>query len=673
MELRAFEVVDEKLVSRTLSFVHRLVVHNADVLIAVGATTDLANLIELLHGGSSEKIGSSAHSDDGSYVFSESGFPMDFVNDRETHSSSENNPSSSSIGSRNYQAITGTFSISNASTHSIESREDTGDIPGDLLMLMRSVEEGISSSREEQEHLAAPISASPTASSFEGRYSTAAMAIRSMLHAPSSFGRRVENPASPPSPETGRGGGGGWLSDSPGSMGGRDYGRRDNLEGDKMLDSIARDVILASIVGDSPSPPSSTPQEVTLSSIGQLSSPEQPIVSPPATDSSQFSSSSFISSPCPAAIPRPVNLPRAGARHSLVRYSQDSNRIRAGSRLTGNYSDSMGSSCAIESTSESEDEMLSEPTGWKKEDDHTSSTIFSLSSTNGSPCPLPTDRHVKMIGARVKDSKGAAGDTLGMRSSRSRKVAKAGKSLFNLPNTSAVGAWTQSMLVESTGTGQSSILRILPVANYLTTDTRPRSYLAERNSTIIIPLDTPPPSSPSTTSLSSAASNRSSAQTEPLHINSTRFGRTLSQRLSFIVSDPTEERRDEPANLLDQVIPEEQSFEEEATDSFARDSLSIRSRWSNDMIDEAESIRVISAIDMEEESDIPERHFSFGEDLDFIFGGAGMGLKVPTDSPDRQARLEELGRFRYQVSQEIKSSQVDWPVRLLSLCASHSC
>ena len=320
---------------------------------------------------------------------------------------------------------------------------------------MRSVEDGISNSREEQEYLAAPMSASPTTSSFEGRYTTAAMAIRSMLLAPSSFAsRKVDSPISPPSPETGRASGRGWLSDSPGSSGERDYGRRENLEGDKMMCSIARDVILSSIVGDSPSSPNSTPLEGTLSSIGQISSPDQPIVSPPSTDSSQLksSSSSNISSPCPATIPRPDNVPRAG-RQSLVRYLQDGNRIRAASGiyLNSNYSDSVGSSCAIESASESENEMLPEPARWNKEDDHTSSTVFSLSSSNGSPCPMPVDRHVKMIGAR-----GNAGDELGMRSSRSRKVAQAGKGLFNLPNTSAVGAWTQSILVDSPSSGQPS-------------------------------------------------------------------------------------------------------------------------------------------------------------------------------------------------------------------------
>lgn len=324
-------------------------------------------------------------------------------------------------------------------------------------MLMRSVEERISSAREDR-NLAAPISASPTASSFEGRYSTAAMAIRSMLMAPSSSGRKVESPASPPSPETGRGGRG-WLSDSPGSSGGRDYGRRDNLEGDRMLASLARDVVLPSIVGDSPSP-TSTPQEITLSSIGQLSSPEQPVVSPPSTDSQleSASSSSVISSPCPTALLRPDRVPKAG-RHSLVRYSQDSNRLRpGGSSFMSGYSDSIGSSCAIESMSESEDEMLLEPSGWKSkgtEEDHTSSTIFSLSSTNGSPCPLPADRHVKMIGAEKKVPRGGNGDPLGMQSSRSRKVARAGKSLFNLPNTSAVGAWTQSIVIESATSGKT--------------------------------------------------------------------------------------------------------------------------------------------------------------------------------------------------------------------------
>ena len=198
-------------------------------------------------------------------------------------------------------------------------------------------------------------------------------------------------------------------------------------------------------------------------------------------------------------------------------------------------------------------------------------------------------------------------------------------------------------------------------------ETRPRSsYVAERNATGIIPPDTPPPSSPSTTSFSFSASNRSSAQTEPLHASSARFGRTLTHRLSFIGSDIAEDRRDEPTNLVDQVILEEQSFEEEAPDSFARDSLSIRSRWSGEIVEELATIRVVSKIgtEIDVESETQDRHFSFGEDLDFIFGSAG--LKVPTDSPDRQARLDELGRFRHQVSQEIKSSQVDWPVRRLA-------
>ncbi|GAA5920811.1 hypothetical protein JCM3775_003962 [Rhodotorula graminis] len=322
-----------------------------------------------------------------------------------------------------------------------------------------------------------------TASSFEGHFSTAAAALRSMLAGPEPGVSSPPESATlrafpPPASATLQAFQLAEIDEEPRSSS-RDslrealeLGRPSN--GERMFYEVDDAVPLSALLQD-PSPTNSP--EMSLMQARETAFLRHHLRSASAISSSEGTGESFFST-----MGSPTPLPSTGRplRQSLARYSQDRFPVKRPSHRARPVSEqsSMSSSDQGHNSSEQTTSSIAAPS--------TRSTNLSVSSLTSSPCPAPSRRHIPML------------------TSNALPLPSQPAFRFPPPKGAAVAEQTREWVASeggevgrhAPGSGSNSPRYVRSLERSSPGDPPPRPRLLDLDTDLVSP-DTPPPSSPS--------------------------------------------------------------------------------------------------------------------------------------------------------------------------------
>ncbi|GAA5900397.1 hypothetical protein JCM8208_005350 [Rhodotorula glutinis] len=373
-----------------------------------------------------------------------------------------------------------------------------------------------------------------TASSFEGHFSTAAAALRSMLAGPEPGVSSPPESATlrafpPPASATLQAFQLAEIDEEP------RFSPRDSLRealelgrpsnGERMFYEVDDAVPLSALVQGA-SPPASP--EASLMQAREAAFLRHHLRTASGISSSEGTGESLFST-----MGSPTPLPSTGRplRQSLARYSQDRFPVKRPSHRARPISEQSSMS------SSEQDHNSSEQTTSSIAVSSTRSTNLSVSSLTSSPCPAPSRRHIPML------------------TSNALPLPSQPAFRFPPPKGPAVAdqtrEWVASEVGEAgrrePGTGSTSPRYVRSLERSSPGEPRPRPHLVDLGTDLVSP-DTPPPSSPSDGEVHVVAGTKSSRSSfgvmqAPMVIvdRRTRHGRQTSRSSSIMQSVIVEE------------------------------------------------------------------------------------------------------------------------------------